>query len=199
MNSGATSERVYDTLKGRILSGEFRPGTRLDPATLAETLSASVTPVRDALHLLTGEGLILTRTSDGFHMPGVHEPGLRDLYQWSAQLIAIGLAARPPIVTPRGPIDDSAPLADRTADLFATIVRRSPNLEHHRAIASVNDRLRTPRLVETQIFGDVANEAESLEAAWLAGEIGQLRKLVRGYHQRRARNVAQVVRALYQG
>ncbi|MGK4455738.1 GntR family transcriptional regulator, partial [Klebsiella pneumoniae] len=58
MNSGPTAERVHEALKRRIMGREFRPGDRLDPAVLAAPLSSSVTPVRDALHLLTGEGLV---------------------------------------------------------------------------------------------------------------------------------------------
>ena len=74
MNSGATAERVHEVLKTRIMGREFRPGDRLDPAVLAAPLGASVTPVRDALHLLTGEGLVETRTSGGFHVPALDEP-----------------------------------------------------------------------------------------------------------------------------
>ncbi len=199
MNSGATSERVYDALKGRILSGEFRPAARLDPSSLADTLAASVTPVRDALHRLTGEGLVVTRTSDGFHMPGVHEPGLRDLYGWSAQLIAIGLGARQSVATPPALPAATIPLVDRAAQLFIAIVRRSANAEHQRAIGSVNDRLHTARLVEPEILGDGEAELQALHAAWLAAELGHLRRLVRSYHQRRSRSVAEIVRRLYQG
>src|SRR5690606_19908960 len=95
MNSGATAERVHEVLKARIMGREFRPGDRLDPAVLAAPLSASVTPVRDALHLLTGEGLVETRTSGGFHVPALDEPALKDLYGWSAELLALAIRAWP--------------------------------------------------------------------------------------------------------
>lgn len=198
MNSGATSERVYDALKVRILSGEFRPGERLDPAMLADSLAASVTPVRDALHLLTGEDLVTTRTSEGFHMPAVHEPGLRDLYRWNAHLLGIGLAARqePAIGTRRAPF---ASMAAATADLFDAIMRRSGNGEHHRAIRSVNDRLHMPRVAEAALLGDIEAELEALRAAWDAERWSELRALLAAYHRRRGRHVAEIVRRLYQG
>src|SRR3546814_5703166 len=79
MNSGHTAERVYDAIKQRIMAHEFRPGDRLDPAVLAELLASSVTPVRHALHMLAGEGLVEARTSGGFHLPSIDEPGLEDL------------------------------------------------------------------------------------------------------------------------
>jgi DNA-binding GntR family transcriptional regulator len=48
-------------------------------ALLAEQLSASVTPVRDALNTLTGEGLV-EPPGGGFHLPPLDEPGLRDMF-----------------------------------------------------------------------------------------------------------------------
>lgn len=197
MNSGATSERVYDVLKRRIQSGEFAPGARLDPPLLAASHATSVTPVRDALHLLTGEGLVETRTSDGFHIPAVHEPGLRDLYMWSAQLIAIGLGvrsnARP--APPPGFQDDG--IAERTAGLFAAMVARSGNVEHHRAIASVNDRLHRMRMVEGSVLADREHELDGMQRAWRSEDFAAARKLMVAYHRRRSQQVAGIVRALY--
>jgi DNA-binding GntR family transcriptional regulator len=92
VNAGPTSERVYAALKRLILARRFRPGEKLDPGRLADALGSSVTPVRDALHLLTGEGLVEMRTSDGYAIPLIDEPGLRDLYRWSAAVLQ--LAAR---------------------------------------------------------------------------------------------------------
>lgn len=198
MNSGATSERVYDALKRRIQSGEFAPGERLDPPLLAASHATSVTPVRDALHLLTGEGLIETRTSDGFHMPAVHEPGLRDLYMWSAQLIAIGLGVRSdaPRAPPPGYPDDD--IAERTAGLFAAMVARSGNVEHQRAITSVNDRLHRVRLIEGSVVADREHELDRVQRAWLSDDLAAVRKLMVAYHRRRSQQVAGIVRALYQ-
>src|SRR3546814_2721046 len=95
MNSGHTAERVYDAIKQRIMAHEFRPGDRLDPAVLAELLASSVTPVRDALHMLAGEGLVEARTSGGFHLPSIDEPGLEDLYAWAGEVAALAIRAWP--------------------------------------------------------------------------------------------------------
>ena len=86
MNSGPTSERVYGALRERILANAFAPGARLDPAVLASELASSVTPVRDALHLLAGEQLVEVRPGDGFHLPHLTGPGLDDLYALNAEL-----------------------------------------------------------------------------------------------------------------
>lgn len=201
MNSGATSERVYDALKQRIMTNAFRPGDRLDPSVLAETLASSVTPVRDALHLLTGEGLVETRTSDGFHLPRVDAPALQDLYDWNADVV--GLALRNPRSKPAaGGVstlfsEDPRDAADQAATIFTAVAHRSGNIEHRRAIASVNDRLHAARRVEHLVLDGVADELTRLKAALAAGIVGEtLREIVR-YHRRRQRSAAEIARTLY--
>src|SRR3546814_14778609 len=77
------------------MANELRPGDRLDPAVLAELLASSVTPVGDALHMLAGEGLVEARTSGGFHLPSIDEPGLEDLYAWAGEVAALAIRAWP--------------------------------------------------------------------------------------------------------
>jgi DNA-binding GntR family transcriptional regulator len=56
---GATrAERLADEIAASILSGEFRPGLRLDEKTLAKRYAVSRTPVREALRQLASTGLI---------------------------------------------------------------------------------------------------------------------------------------------
>lgn len=49
---------VHDRLRTKILTLEFRPGTRLVEDELTETFNAGRTPVREALLRLQGEGLV---------------------------------------------------------------------------------------------------------------------------------------------
>lgn len=51
--------RAYQQILDLILSGETRPGEHLNERQLADTLGMSRTPVRDALLMLEGEGLIV--------------------------------------------------------------------------------------------------------------------------------------------
>ncbi|CAN5136197.1 GntR family transcriptional regulator [soil metagenome] len=201
MNSGATSERVYDALKRRIMTNAFRPGDRLDPSVLAETLASSVTPIRDALHLLTGEGLVETRTSDGFHLPRVDAPALQDLYGWNAEVL--GLALRKPASKPTAggastvSPDNTGDAADRAATIFTTVAHRSGNIEHRRAIASVNDRLHAARRVEHLVLDGVDHELTRLKAALAAGIVGEMLREIGRYHRRRHRSAAEIARTLY--
>lgn len=196
MNSGPTAERVHLALKARIMAHEFRPGDRLDPAVLAAPLAASVTPVRDALHLLTGEGLVETRTSGGFHVPALDEPALRDRYDWAAALL--GLAIRGwPRAARAAPDGANGDIAERTATLFLAIARCSANSEHARAVERLNARLHAVRLVEPQVLGASENELAELAAAAGEGARERLRRGVTAYHSRRRRAAAAIVRAVY--
>ncbi|WP_157215282.1 GntR family transcriptional regulator [Flavisphingomonas formosensis] len=200
MNSGATAERVHEALKRRIMSREFRPGDRLDPAVLAAPLSSSVTPVRDALHLLTGEGLVETRTSGGFHIPALDEPALKDLYDWSAQLLALATRGWPgpdAAAIAQGSGQDDRSIAERTAAIFLSIARRSPNGEHQRAVDRLNARLHAIRTVEPQVLDQVDDELAAVASAVAAGARDTLRRISASYHRRRRRAAADIVRAVY--
>lgn len=56
--SPTRSESLSEAIADAILSGEFAPGTHLDEQVLAKRFGVSRTPVRDALRLLNGTGLI---------------------------------------------------------------------------------------------------------------------------------------------
>lgn len=195
MNPGATAERVHVALKARIMGREYRPGERLDPALLSVALAASVTPVRDALHLLTGEGLVEARAGGGFHLPGLDEPSLRDRYDWASELLL--LALRSATRAPHAGELANGSVASRIGDLFLLIARRSPNGEHWRAVDRLNARLHAVRLVEPGVLAGTVEELARLEEAIRADERELLRRLVPAYHARRRRASAEIVRALY--
>jgi DNA-binding GntR family transcriptional regulator len=143
MNAGVTSERVYDALKHRLIRGMFRPGDRLDPTVIGHALSSSVTPVRDALHILSGERLVATRTGEGFHVATLDAPALEDLYAWNGQVL--DLALRSTTSWPPEWEGEATDYADRVAHLFGSIVSATGNAEHRATIDSLNDRLHAAR------------------------------------------------------
>lgn len=196
MNSGVTAERIYDALKRRLLSGDVLPGDKLEPARFADELSSSVTPVRDALHRLTGERLVETWTSDGFHLPLVTEPGLRDLYRWNAWLLKTALAS-----WPRGNAPAASALAidlgRATTDLFCAIARRAGNLELLEQVGSVNDRLASARVAEAHTLTDLEAELRAIAVSLDRESRTDMLKTLQRYHRRRDREVPAIVRAMY--
>lgn len=65
------SERVYDYLTDKIMEGSIAHGKKINPKLIAETLSVSVTPVREAIKRLEVEGIltILPRSNCSVNMP----------------------------------------------------------------------------------------------------------------------------------
>lgn len=199
MSSGVTAERVYDALKRRLLSGALLPGEKLEPARLADDFSSSVTPVRDALHRLTGERLVETRTSDGFHLPLVTEPGLRDLYGWNAELVRlIARSWRRDAIGSALASDLPADLAGATRTLFDRFALRSANPEHREQIASSNDRLTAARHAEGRVLSELEDELRALAETFDREPASQLLQRIDAYHRRRYRAVPAIVRALYE-
>lgn len=195
--AGATAERVYEALKTHVLRGAFRPGVRLDPAVLADQLASSVTPVRAGLNMLVGEGLVETGTGEGFHVPLLDEPALKDRYAWNAEILGVVLRRAADRALAAHPAVDADSAVARVAGLFLEIARWSPNQEHARAISLMNDRLHAARVAESSVLADIDGELDGI-----AGAVGQmdgrlLRPMVTHYHRRRVRAAATILRKLY--
>lgn len=59
-------EEVFETVKEYILKGYYMPGERIVIDTVAKQLGVSITPVREALHHLAAQGLVLVEPHKGF-------------------------------------------------------------------------------------------------------------------------------------
>ncbi|PSL06039.1 DNA-binding GntR family transcriptional regulator [Haloactinopolyspora alba] len=85
-------ERVYRTLRRRILTGEFPPGTRLSVPAIARELGVSRSPVRDAVLQLGNEGLAQETFNRGAIVPQIDHDQLVSLYE--AREALEGMTAR---------------------------------------------------------------------------------------------------------
>jgi len=195
MSPGATFERIYSALKDELGSGRLGAGEQLEPALLAAALNASITPVRDALHRLVGEGLVEAPRGDGFRTPLVTEVGLRNLYRWHCALVELGARARP---QPGAvPAQLPADTIERTEALFASIASRSLNPEHVAAVGAAGERLRRARQAELVLLREGPDELEQIAVAAAATGRVQLRRLIRRYHRSRERLADRIVAALH--
>ncbi|MHB9098498.1 MAG: GntR family transcriptional regulator [Syntrophales bacterium] len=75
-----TREEIYQSLKSAVLSGKYSPGKRLNQKILAEELSVSRTPIREALHRLDLEGLIEQIDDRGFRVASLTRDELEELF-----------------------------------------------------------------------------------------------------------------------
>jgi len=199
MNAGPTATRIYDALRAIVLSRDFRPGDRLDAALLAERLGSSVTPVRDALNTLTGEGLVETRRAGGFYLPPLDEPALKDMYAWEAQILR--LALKEAKLVPADPPTErhTRPYAERVSDLVGAVTGRSTNGEHARASLGLTARLHVVRTFEEAVIEDAPRELARLEYALDLADRVSLRRLWNAWVNRRIGAAARLVRATYRG
>jgi len=200
VNSGHISDRVYGALRARLVERAYLPGQRLDPALLAGDLASSITPVRDALHRLTGENLVTSRPSEGFFVPAVDQIALADLRDWSIDIVRAATAAAPAGWRAQPPgtwPNDAAAHAEATMDLFARIVAGSTNPEHHIASAQAQARLAPAHRAEWSLIEGLAAEMTAIATAASEADRPRLRRLIELYRRRRARRGAEIVRLLY--
>jgi GntR family transcriptional regulator, carbon starvation induced regulator len=70
------SEQAYEHLHGDLLAGIFAPGEKLRPQALQERYGVGISPIREALMLLSCDGLVTNEGQRGFR---VAEASLDDL------------------------------------------------------------------------------------------------------------------------
>ena len=73
-------DEVAAQLRERIFSGELTPGMFLDEVRLAEQLKISRTPLREALKVLTAEGLVRHEPRRGCFVNEVTEKDLDEIF-----------------------------------------------------------------------------------------------------------------------
>ena len=201
MCPGPTFDRVFVALKAQLIAGRLAPGDHLEPTAIGESLFASITPVRDALHRLVGERIVEAPRNDGFRVPAPTEAELRDLYGWNGRLLDLALARQVTTVAQPQPEAgrDRSGTVEATGQLFRLIARRSASLEHEAAVATLNDRLGAMRHAEPHVFEDVEEELKQLSRAFATRDWPRLRRALAVYHRRRRQSVPEILVAARAG
>lgn len=200
VNAGATTERVLSDLRQRLVGEAFHPGDRLDPSALARQLGASATPVREALHVLTGERLVEARSGGGFNLPFLDEAGLQDRYQWSGQLLSLAIHLWPRRrkgVRFALEIPGATLIAEKTGQLFMAIGRHSHNSEHGRQIGLLNGRMHRIRLGESSVFTDLEAEMDEMVRTIEWDDRPLILHMLQAYHRKRRKAASEILRAVY--
>jgi DNA-binding GntR family transcriptional regulator len=201
MSRPGTFDRVYAALKSKLREGGFRPGDRLEPAALSDHLNASVTPVRDALHRLTGEGLVEAPRHEGFRVPMLTEVTLRHLYGWHRDLVMLALARRGSHRLKFRETLDTALAGTGNCSgigsIIAAAIRSSGNPEHAAALEAVSERLEPLRQMESLLLDAVENEIDEILSALRDRDERRLRTSLLRYHRRRERIVPDLLEQLH--
>lgn len=77
---GETGLQIATALRTAILAGEFAPGSRITQGELAARFGASRFPVRDALRVLDGEGLVTITANKGATVAQLSLAECREMY-----------------------------------------------------------------------------------------------------------------------
>jgi DNA-binding GntR family transcriptional regulator len=116
------SDELRDALEAMIVSGELKPGERLDEAELAARFKVSRTPVREALKSLAATGLLDLKSRQGVTVAMISIPILLEMFQMMAALegLCAKLAAR------RATAEQKQALRDIHVRLTAALTQQDP-------------------------------------------------------------------------
>ena len=89
---GSTTGQVLQFIIDGLATGRYEPGQRLNAASLCKELGLSKAPVREALHVLAGEGVIDMPKNRGAIIRDLTRQDLLDL--WEAFALTIGREIR---------------------------------------------------------------------------------------------------------
>ena len=78
---GTGARFVYETLRDEILNLTLQPGEPIDEIGLAERLSMSRTPIREAIRKLELEGLVLMIPRKGAEVAQITEKNMQDVLE----------------------------------------------------------------------------------------------------------------------
>lgn len=128
-------------------------GSKLEALRLADELGVSITPVRDSLNQLTGEGLVEFSPGEGFRVPRLTDQGLRDMLDINHLLLAHAVAAGATVSAER-PEDRPDPddHATRVGAVLRKIAAASGNRFLVRSVEQIGERLHPARRMEPAVI-----------------------------------------------
>ena len=144
MAEESAAARVAWHLRSEILQGDIAAGSRLSQQSIAERFGVSRIPVRDALQILAGEGLVHPTTNATAVVTGMSVAELQELYELReaveplATQIAVPNVGRADLFTMRRQLQVMEEHADTRTWLAA-------NADFH---AAVYQRANRPRMIE---------------------------------------------------
>ena len=155
--SNSLHDEVANQLRDRIFAGELLPGSFLDEVALCNSLEISRTPLREALKVLTAEGLVRHEPRRGCFVSEVTEQDLDDIFPVIALLEG------------RCAFEAARNATDADLAVLETL--------HQRLAKQAKDR----RITDYYATNFAIHEALITLAnnRWLQGVIGDLRKILK--------------------
>ncbi len=151
-DSSTSVDRVLDEFLERVRSGRYVPGQRLIAGDVARELSCSRAPVREALHVLAGEGVLEMTPNQGAR---IRELTPQDLVHGMLLLKAVGALGIEHAAPKMHLASNVKRIKAQAKTVFAAAERRQPYpwftglIELHKEINDISGNLYLNR----QVFG----------------------------------------------
>ena len=150
----STTDQVLHEIRAAILAGRIKPSEQLPEVALARAFGTGRSAVREALHQLLQEGLVVAEPNRGAHVRPIGAEDVIDLYlaraaiEVAAVQQAIGRRARLQLDKLRAAQEriEQASSADRTGPPSAELI--AANLDFHRAMVALASSRRLSRAHE---------------------------------------------------
>lgn len=175
--SRVTFDEVYAGVLERLAQGQHRPSHRIGIVDLAQALSVSTTPVREALRQLAGRDVVIDHHREGFYLAPLNARSIARLYCAHQSCVeqAINLVGHSHMNWRRirglWRLFDEVTL--QTKDVALICLRRY-----------LGDRLSMLRRFEQRTIGDMPAQGSLLAAALADKDLASAHMISQSFHQR---------------
>ncbi|HYW91185.1 MAG TPA: FCD domain-containing protein [Gammaproteobacteria bacterium] len=206
------SDQAYSRLKHDIVAGALSPGTRLAVKQISDSYAIGASPIREALHRLAGEGLVIALGQRGFRVPPINLADLWDVTNtrvlletealrqsirsgddgWEAGVVA---AYHQLEKTEQSADKDFAEWEKRNQHFHEALVAGCPSRWLQRLRDILHDQHRRYRYlsIRSAPARDVAGEHRALRDAALARDLAAAAEVLRSHIERTAYTVERVL------
>ncbi|TYB89473.1 GntR family transcriptional regulator [Oceaniovalibus sp. ACAM 378] len=197
---GQRSAFVTEHVRDLIVSGELKPGSRINERILVEKLNISRTPLREAFKVLEGEGLVSIRPNVGATVVALTLEAVEDSIEILIGLESIGAERAARRATPEA-IEEITQLHERMVEAFQShelmsyfhlnqeihqkIIDAAQNAALSRVYAGESARIRRFRFAgnnDLNRWDRAVREHEQILDALVRREGPLLREILRAHH-----------------
>ena len=198
VNTAAKGEQphVADDMRAAILAGDEPPGTVIPIDAVAQFFGVSKIPVREALKVLQGEGLVEHVSHVGYSVAKVTFDEFRELYEVR---LALEIAALPVAVRAAGPddegrvrvahaamsVDDGRAYSSASRDFHLALIRPSQMfrlLSMYEAAWNMTESAQPMTRVPPVRRGELHEDHDRLLAAFVARDAATLIRLTNEHY-----------------
>lgn len=146
MSRPQLSDEAAAYVRELVLTGQLRPGEFVRVDRIADELEMSVTPVREGLLALRGEGFLELAPRRGFVVAALTEDDVRDLF-WVQASLAGELAARATTRLDPGQLSELESLQEKISDALERGDLDNVEQYNHAFHRTINLAAQSPKLI----------------------------------------------------